>query len=245
MSEFSVREVEGMRQVRIDIDGETVRARSGALSKYHGRIDFVPRIPRLGDFWRALFTDEARSSTILQRQRDDPASAVPRRLSCRRRCGGRPVDPRAGSLLGFRWSDRTRALSRALLAEPLGRRRPRSSGRPKCKATAVSRSTPRAQWRPWRSRTARCVFRGGWSLAGPRDFAFIQSAPLRFRAISSPASDACASFAGPASSWSAGPPIGTSTCTRTSPARRSSARSSSSSGKRGRVGRRRPLEAWI
>lgn len=60
MSEFTVREVEGMRQVRIDIDGETVRARAGALSKYHGQIDFMPRIPRVGDFWRAMFTDEAR-----------------------------------------------------------------------------------------------------------------------------------------------------------------------------------------
>jgi hypothetical protein len=32
MAEFSVREVEGMRQVRIDIQDETVRACRGAMS---------------------------------------------------------------------------------------------------------------------------------------------------------------------------------------------------------------------
>lgn len=50
MSRFAIREVEGMRQVSIAIDDETVRARAGALSKDHGGIDFVPRIPRIGDF---------------------------------------------------------------------------------------------------------------------------------------------------------------------------------------------------
>lgn len=49
-----------MRQVCIDIEDETVRARAGALSKYRGQIDFVPRIPRIGDFWRSFFTAEAR-----------------------------------------------------------------------------------------------------------------------------------------------------------------------------------------
>jgi uncharacterized protein (AIM24 family) len=60
MSEFSVREVEGMRQVCIDIHDETVRARAGALKIYQGSIDFVPRLPRVVDVWRSIFTREAR-----------------------------------------------------------------------------------------------------------------------------------------------------------------------------------------
>ena len=36
MANFSIREVEGMRQIRIDIDNETVRARRGALSNMRG-----------------------------------------------------------------------------------------------------------------------------------------------------------------------------------------------------------------
>lgn len=60
MSEFTVREVEGMRQVCIDIKDETVRARAGALKIYQGNIDFVPRLPRVIDVWRSIFTSEAR-----------------------------------------------------------------------------------------------------------------------------------------------------------------------------------------
>ncbi|WP_371037775.1 AIM24 family protein [Rhodosalinus sp. FB01] len=60
MAEFTQREVEGMRQVAIDIADETVRARAGALSNMCGRIEFTPRLPGAGDLWRSLFTREAR-----------------------------------------------------------------------------------------------------------------------------------------------------------------------------------------
>jgi uncharacterized protein (AIM24 family) len=60
MAEFSVREVEGMRQVRLDIRDETVRARRGALSNMRGGITLIPRLPRPGDILRSLFTSEAR-----------------------------------------------------------------------------------------------------------------------------------------------------------------------------------------
>lgn len=60
MAEFRTREVEGMRQVVIDIADETVRARSGALSNLQGRIAFVPLLPSPGHFLRTLISKEAR-----------------------------------------------------------------------------------------------------------------------------------------------------------------------------------------
>lgn len=60
MAEFVVREVEGMRQVRVDIRDEVVRARRGALSNMRGEITMTPRLPSAGDIFRALFTNEAR-----------------------------------------------------------------------------------------------------------------------------------------------------------------------------------------
>lgn len=60
MAEFTVREVEGMRQVRLDIRDETVRARRGALSNMRGAITLIPRLPKLGDVFRSIFTSEAR-----------------------------------------------------------------------------------------------------------------------------------------------------------------------------------------
>jgi uncharacterized protein (AIM24 family) len=60
MAEFTVREVEGMRQVRIDIRDETVRARRGAMSNMRGAISFTPRLPSAGDVLRSIFTSEAR-----------------------------------------------------------------------------------------------------------------------------------------------------------------------------------------
>lgn len=60
MAKFAMREVEGMRQVVIDIADETVRARSGALSNMKGSIDFVPRLPSPGHFMRTLISKEAR-----------------------------------------------------------------------------------------------------------------------------------------------------------------------------------------
>jgi uncharacterized protein (AIM24 family) len=60
MAEFSVREVEGMRQVQIDIRDETVRACRGAMSNLRGDITLTPRLPRVGDMVRSVFTSEAR-----------------------------------------------------------------------------------------------------------------------------------------------------------------------------------------
>jgi uncharacterized protein (AIM24 family) len=60
MAEFSIREMEGMRQIRIDISNETVRARRGALSNMRGNIQLVPRPPSPRDLFRSLFTSEAR-----------------------------------------------------------------------------------------------------------------------------------------------------------------------------------------
>lgn len=60
MADFSIREVEGMRQVRLDIRDETVRARKGALSNMNGEITLTPRLPGAGDMFRSIFTSEAR-----------------------------------------------------------------------------------------------------------------------------------------------------------------------------------------
>jgi uncharacterized protein (AIM24 family) len=58
MAEFSIREVEGMRQVRMDIRDETVRARKGAMSNMRGDIKLIPRLPGTGDVFRSMFTNE-------------------------------------------------------------------------------------------------------------------------------------------------------------------------------------------
>lgn len=60
MAAFTVREVEGMRQVRIVLDGETVRTRRGALSNLSGDIRVTAQLPSPGDLFRSLFTGEAR-----------------------------------------------------------------------------------------------------------------------------------------------------------------------------------------
>jgi uncharacterized protein (AIM24 family) len=60
MAQFTIREVEGMRQVRLDIDDEVVRARRGAMSNMRGEVTLTPRLPGAGDVFRAIFTDEAR-----------------------------------------------------------------------------------------------------------------------------------------------------------------------------------------
>lgn len=60
MAVFRVREVEGMRQLSIDITNETVRAAFGALSNMNGSIRFTPRLPKFGDVVRAIFTRESR-----------------------------------------------------------------------------------------------------------------------------------------------------------------------------------------
>lgn len=58
MAEISIHEVEGMRQVRLEIRNETVRARRGALSNMHGDIALTPRLPRVRDLFRSFFTQE-------------------------------------------------------------------------------------------------------------------------------------------------------------------------------------------
>jgi uncharacterized protein (AIM24 family) len=60
MAEFSIREVEGMRQVCIDVADETIRTRRGALSNMRGRITVKAPLPGLRDLFRSIFVDEAR-----------------------------------------------------------------------------------------------------------------------------------------------------------------------------------------
>lgn len=60
MAEFSIRDVEGMRQVRIQLVDETVRARRGAMSNTRGTIKLIPRLPGVLDYVRSLYNEEAR-----------------------------------------------------------------------------------------------------------------------------------------------------------------------------------------
>lgn len=65
MAVFRIREVEGMRQVCIDIEGETVRVARGALSNFYGKVTFVPVLPYLGEALRTIFTQESRIRPFL------------------------------------------------------------------------------------------------------------------------------------------------------------------------------------
>jgi uncharacterized protein (AIM24 family) len=58
MAEFTIRDVEGMRQVQVDLRDETVRARKGAMSNMRGNITFTPRLPGTRDVMRSLFVAE-------------------------------------------------------------------------------------------------------------------------------------------------------------------------------------------
>ncbi len=60
MAEFTIREVEGMRQVCIDIADETIRTRRGALSNMRGNLTVRAPLPGLRDMLRSLFVAEAR-----------------------------------------------------------------------------------------------------------------------------------------------------------------------------------------
>jgi uncharacterized protein (AIM24 family) len=60
MADFATREIEGMRQVVITLQDETVRARRGAMSNMHGRLTLTPRLPSAGDMFRSIFSREAR-----------------------------------------------------------------------------------------------------------------------------------------------------------------------------------------
>jgi uncharacterized protein (AIM24 family) len=60
MAKFTIRDVEGMRQLQIDIDNESVRARKGAMSNTRGQIKLIPRVPGPLDVIRSIYNDEAR-----------------------------------------------------------------------------------------------------------------------------------------------------------------------------------------
>jgi uncharacterized protein (AIM24 family) len=60
MAEFSIREVEGMRQVCIELADETIRTRRGALSNMRGALTVNAPLPGLRDLFRSIFVDEAR-----------------------------------------------------------------------------------------------------------------------------------------------------------------------------------------
>lgn len=58
MADFLIREVEGMRQVQVKVQDETVRARYGALSNMRGDISMTPRLPSVEDLVRGVFNNE-------------------------------------------------------------------------------------------------------------------------------------------------------------------------------------------
>ncbi len=60
MAAFTVREVEGMRQIRVDLEGDSFRARRGAMSNMTGSVEMIPRLPGPLEFIRSLYNDEAR-----------------------------------------------------------------------------------------------------------------------------------------------------------------------------------------
>lgn len=60
MAQFEVRNIEGMRQVQIDMQNESVRAARGAMSNFSGDISFVPKLPTTGDIFRSIFARESR-----------------------------------------------------------------------------------------------------------------------------------------------------------------------------------------
>ena len=78
MAEFAIREVEGMRQVRMDIRDEAVRANKGAMSNMRGAVTLTPRLPSAGDLFRSPFTTRGAGAAVLLRHRLDPAAALAR-----------------------------------------------------------------------------------------------------------------------------------------------------------------------
>lgn len=59
MAEFTVRELEGMRQLRIDVADESIRTRRGALSRMDGRIGVSAPLPGPGALLRSMISSEA------------------------------------------------------------------------------------------------------------------------------------------------------------------------------------------
>ena len=92
MAEFSIREMEGMRQIRIDIYNETVRARRGALSNMRGQYTadaaaaVSARSLSLGIYQRGP------DQTLLHGHRFDPATTIARWLSHPHRGQRRAMD---------------------------------------------------------------------------------------------------------------------------------------------------------
>jgi uncharacterized protein (AIM24 family) len=60
MATFTIRDVEGMRQIQVDLVNETARARRGAMSNLRGNITVIPRLPGPLEFIRSIYSDEAR-----------------------------------------------------------------------------------------------------------------------------------------------------------------------------------------
>jgi uncharacterized protein (AIM24 family) len=60
MATFTIRDIEGMRQLRIDIENERVRARKGAMSNTRGHVKLIPRVPTVMDAFRSIYNEEAR-----------------------------------------------------------------------------------------------------------------------------------------------------------------------------------------
>ena len=214
MAEFTVREVEGMRQVRIDIRDETVRARRGAMSNMRGSITLTPRLPGAGDVFRSLFTSEARvrpfytgtGSILLQ-----PSLGGYHVLDV---IEGRGVDPRARRLLGVGGRRRARALPRAVLGEPLGGRRLPGLEDGGERAAAGWRSTRRGRWRRWRSREGELRVQGRLVLGRTVGLGFSSQRSARVPAQPDLRPEAAAGlWRHRARRWSAGRPTGTSTCT--------------------------------
>ena len=59
MAEFEIRQVEGMRSVRVFLDDETVQAESGALASMGGGVEMVAKIPSLLSILRAVISDQS------------------------------------------------------------------------------------------------------------------------------------------------------------------------------------------
>lgn len=59
MAEFEIRQVEGMRSVRVFLEDETVQAQSGALASMGGDIEMIAKIPSPLTAIRAVISDQS------------------------------------------------------------------------------------------------------------------------------------------------------------------------------------------
>ncbi len=59
MAEFSVREIEGMRQLRVDLHDERIRSVRGALSRMEGAVRMSAPLPGLGALLKSWISREA------------------------------------------------------------------------------------------------------------------------------------------------------------------------------------------